>query len=199
MPQSPTLSLPSTSSSLIVRVRNREPEAWSRLTRLYGPLVYRWARQAGLQEADVADVLQNVFRAVATSIDDFRAEEGTSFRAWLWGITRNKLRDHFRHLAAHPTAPGGTDAYEMMQQLPDVSFDDLGDADPSLPDRTLLHRALHAIRGDFDERTWQAFWRLAVDGEPAADIGRALHMTPRAVRQAKYRVLQRLRSELESR
>lgn len=193
----PTESPPATSSSLIVRVRNREPDAWSRLARLYGPLVYRWARQAGLQEADVADVIQDVFRAVATNIDGFRADEGTSFRSWLWGIARNKLRDHFRQRASRPASIGGTDAYEQLQQIPDISFDDLGHADSSLLERGLLHRALKVIRGDFDERTWQAFWRLAVGGEPAAEIGRDLTMTPRAVRQAKYRVLRRLRSELE--
>jgi RNA polymerase sigma-70 factor, ECF subfamily len=187
----------STSLSLIARARDRDADAWRRLTLLYGPLVYSWCRQAGLQEADAADVVQDVFRAVATGIDGFRSGPDTSFRGWLWGIVRNKLSDHFRRRASQATSPGGTDAYERLQQIPEIPFDELGDSDPSTPERKLVHRALAVIRGDFDERTWQAFWRLAVGGESAAEIGDALDMTPRAVRQAKYRVLQRLRSELE--
>lgn len=197
MTQSPIETAGSTSSSLIARVRQRDPEAWRRLTLLYGPLVYRWVRQSGLQEADAADVVQEVFRAVADSIDGFRAGPDTSFRGWLWGVSRNKIRDHFRRSASSPTAAGGTDAYERLQQLSDASLDDLGQSEASLAARSLLHRGLDVIRGDFDERTWQAFWRLSAGNESAAEIGADLQMTPRAVRQAKYRVLRRLRSELE--
>ena len=48
----------STSSSLLMRVKGRDPDAWQRLVNLYGPLVYRWAREAGLQDSDAADVMQ---------------------------------------------------------------------------------------------------------------------------------------------
>ena len=51
----------STSASLLARVQADDSEAWSRLVRLYGPVVYRWARQAGLQPNDAADVAQAVF------------------------------------------------------------------------------------------------------------------------------------------
>ena len=27
-------------------------------------------------------------------------------------------------------------------------------------------RAVELVRGEFEERTWQAFWRVAVDGRP---------------------------------
>ena len=194
MTPAPLESAENTSSSLIARVRKRNADAWQRFTKLYGPLVYGWARRAGLQDADAADVTQDVFRAIAASIDSFQAGANTSLRGWMWGITRNKLHDHFRRRRAQPASPGGTDAYEQLQQLDDASPDELSDVDP---ERSLLHRALDLIRGDFDERTWQAFWRLAVGNESAAEIGSDLAMTPKAVRQAKYRVLRRLRSELE--
>jgi RNA polymerase sigma-70 factor (ECF subfamily) len=187
----------STSSSLIARIRQRDAEAWQRFTRLYGPLVYGWARQAGLQDADIADVMQDVFRAVADGVDGFQHGADRGFRGWMWGITRNKLHDHFRRRATHPASPGGTDAYEQLQQLPEIPPDEWGESNSSLPERSLLHRALDMIRGDFDEHTWQAFWRLAAGSESAAEIGSDLDMTPRAVRQAKYRILRRLRSELE--
>ena len=58
-------SIGSTSSSLLVRVKARDQEAWGRLVRLYGPLVAFWIRRAGLQDADARDVFQEVFAAVA--------------------------------------------------------------------------------------------------------------------------------------
>ena len=44
--------------------------------------------------------------------------------------------------------------------------------------------------------TWQAFWRSTVDGESATEIANDLGMTAGAVRQAKLRVMVRLREIL---
>ena len=60
----------------------------------------------------------------------------------------------------------------------------------------LFARAIALIRGEFEERTWAAFWRTVVEGQPAKDVGADLSMSPGAVRVAKSRVLHRLREEL---
>lgn len=65
-----------TRSSLLSRARLADPEAWRRLTTLYGPLVYRWARQSGMQPDDAADVMQEVFQAVTLNLAKFRPLEG---------------------------------------------------------------------------------------------------------------------------
>jgi RNA polymerase sigma-70 factor (ECF subfamily) len=187
----------STSSSLLGRVVAKEPEAWERMSRLYCPLVYRWARQQGLQDADAADVVQEVFRTVAMRIDTLhRDQPGDSFRGWLSTITRHKLGDHFRRAAGRANAAGGSDAQEQFQQHPDASADGSSNVSGFGVETSVVHRALEIIRPEFEDRTWQAFWRATVDGHPAADIAQDLDMTARAVRQAKYRVLQRLRREL---
>lgn len=187
----------STSSSLIFLAKGGQPRAWQRLVQLYTPMVYCWARRGGLRDSDAADVAQEVFLSVATTIGDFqRDQRSSSFRAWLWAITRNQLRLHYRRRAEEPEAAGGTDAAIQLQQHPDYLDHE---SDPSgLHGRKLLvHRALRLVRNDFSEHNWQAFWRLAVEGQSATEIADELDMTPSAVRQAKYRVLCRLREELE--
>lgn len=62
---------PSTSLSLLEQVKNNEPSGWERLAAIYGPIVYHWSRLAGLQPADSANVLQEVFRAVYLNIHAF--------------------------------------------------------------------------------------------------------------------------------
>ena len=188
----------STSSSLLRHVIARQPEAWEKLAHLYCPLVYKWARVRRLQDADAADIVGEVFKTVLARIDDFRRDKpGDSFRGWLWKITCNKLGDHFRRVATRPGAAGGSDAYQQFQQLPDMPAEDSVNFCGLVTDREVLHRMLELIRPDFEGKTWQAFWRLAADGDAAADIAQDLGMTAKAVRQAKYRVLQRLRKELE--
>ena len=59
-----------------------------------------------------------------------------------------------------------------------------------------MHRALELIRAEFEERTWQAFWRSAVEQQSTAEIAADLRLSPASVRQAKSRVLRRLRAIL---
>ena len=84
-------------------------------------------------------------------------------------------------------AAGGSAALEQMQEIPDQeapSSEAAAEVPPGIQS-DLVHRAIEIIRGDFEERTWQAFWRTAVDGQPAPQVADELDMTPRAVRQAK--------------
>jgi len=75
-----------TSLRLLVRAKAQDPAAWQRLVSLYGPLVERWCRQANLQDADGADVRQEIFLAVHRNIGQFRLEKtGDTFRGWLMG------------------------------------------------------------------------------------------------------------------
>jgi RNA polymerase sigma-70 factor (ECF subfamily) len=184
------------SSSLLVRVRSKDQAAWERLVRLYTPLVYRWCRQNGLQAADAADVGQEVFQAVARKIGDFRRDSPRdSFRGWLRVITRNKLTDYRRSLHARAVAAGGTEAEALLRQ----TAEDLPPPDPDSDAEELdllVRKTVELIRGEFEDRTWRAFWGMAIDGRPAADVASELGISANAVYLAKGRVLRRLREEL---
>lgn len=182
-----------TSLSLLERARGSDQEAWRRLVQLYSPLVFSWARRAGLGDADAADLVQEVWQAVAGALPRFRRDEhkGT-FRGWLWTVARNKVHDHFRKGACAPEAAGGTAAQQVLQSVPEQEPGD----DTGVQEHDLLHRALELIRPEFEERTWQAFWRLTVNGRSATEVGPELGMLPNAVHQARFRVLRRLREEM---
>jgi RNA polymerase sigma-70 factor (ECF subfamily) len=184
---------PTASTSLIQRLKANDEEAWQRLVHLYVPMVFAWCRQCGLQDPDGADIVQEVFRSVMRGIGQFRGgHANATFRGWLKTITRNKIRDHFRAGARAPAAAGGTDAQRRWMDLPD---DDEGPED-SKPLSALLRRALDLIRNEFEDRTWRAFWMTTIEEQPATEVARQLQISPAAARQAKYRVLRRLRQEV---
>ncbi len=188
----------STSRSLLSDARLAVPAAWERLVRLYAPLVASWCRRGGIAEQDVGDVLQDVFWAVARHLDRFHDERpNDTFRGWLAVITRNKVRDHFRRRTAEPVAAGGSEATRQLQQIHErhAFAEPLDATDDALVD-DLLNKALESIRGEFHERTWRAFWGVAVEGRAAADVAADLDMKPGTVRVAKSRILLRLRREL---
>jgi RNA polymerase sigma-70 factor (ECF subfamily) len=180
---------------LLERVRANDAEAWRRLVALYGPLVRFWCARGGVPEADGEDVAQEVFAAAAGSLGGFRRDRpGDSFRGWLRGVTRNQVLLYFRRNRGRPHAEGGSDAWERFQEvadpLPGPGEDEAAEA------AQLYLRALEQVRGDFDERTWRAFWRTAIDGRSPVDLTGELGMTPENIRQAKSRVLRRIRQDL---
>ena len=183
-------SIGSAASSLLDLVRAHDADAWRRFARLYGPLVYSWARQARLQPADAANAVQDVFLAVSQHIEAFRTDRpGDSFRGWLWSIARNKIRDHFRRLRQNPSSGmAPNDLIELPEQPPDASR--------QARESAIWRRGVDLVRAEFETRSWQAFWRTTVDGVETARVAEELEMTPQAVRQSRYRVLRRLRVAL---
>jgi RNA polymerase sigma-70 factor, ECF subfamily len=187
----------SISSTLLERVKSQQSEAWTRLAGLYGPVVYRWCRQSGVARDDAPDVVQEVFAAVALHIGGFRRDRpGDSFAAWLRTITRNKIRDFFRSRRGRPVALGGTDAQERFLQTPELEETTPSD-NPREVNGLVMAAGLELVRAEFEDRTWDAFYRTAIQGQSPAGVAIELGMSLQAVYQAKSRVLRRLRQELE--
>jgi RNA polymerase sigma-70 factor (ECF subfamily) len=165
---------------------------------LYGPLVSQWCRRKGLNDSEIADVAQDVFLAVHRAIAAFDpARPGATFRGWLWTITLNKIRERARREVG-PAAIGGSTALGRLAGLPDPACDAENEPEPSDPGAVarLVRRALDQIRPSVAPPTWEAFWRTAVLGRPAPQVAEELGLNPAAVRQAKSRVLRRLRGQL---
>ena len=84
------------------------------------------------------DALQEVLKAVATSLKKFQGGTEKEFWGWCYRIARNKLNDHFRQQYAdrsQPTAP------EDLWQMMDLSAQDR----PMTP----------AVRHDLDYLIWR--------------------------------------------
>jgi RNA polymerase sigma-70 factor (ECF subfamily) len=181
--------------SLLERVRAHDPQAWRRLVDLYRPLVLSWCGRAGVNATDAEDVAQETFTSAAANLERFhRDRPGDTFRGWLRAITRNHILLLFRRNRGHPQAAGGADALQQLQEVPDPLHEPGEDEAVELGQ--LYLRAVELVRGEFEERTWQAFWRTAIDDREPAAVAEELGMTPNNIRQAKSRVLRRLRQEV---
>jgi RNA polymerase sigma-70 factor (ECF subfamily) len=182
---------------LLERVQGDDREGWQRLVALYTPLVLWWCRRNGLDPTDAEDVAQEVFKTVVAKVGDFTpAGSGGSFRRWLYSITHHKLGDHYRRRRHAAPAAGGSSAQEFLRQLPAAPDSDSA-ADAEASERAILCRhAMELVRGEFEPRTWEAAWRLAVDNQCPADVAADLGVSVSTVYSAKSRVLSRLREEL---
>ena len=185
-----------TSVTLLKRAMRGEEAAWRRLVGIYSPLIYARCRTVGLTSGDAGDVVQEVFSSVFLALPKFRRERPQDgFRRWLRTIARNAAVDVMRRRRRETLAEGGAEGQARLEQIADPFADEsaFSDKDPGVS--LVVHQALELFRADYEERSWQAFWRTTVEDQPSTDVARELGLSPGAVRQAKYRILVRLREE----
>jgi RNA polymerase sigma-70 factor (ECF subfamily) len=187
---------PITRPSLLVRIRDaRDREAWSQFVRVYVPLIYRFVLRSGLQDADAADVTQEVLQAVARACKrlDYDPQRGR-FRSWLLTVVRSKLGDFVTDQRKQERGTGDTDMIVRLDNVPAREADDARWEQDY--ERHVFTWAAQQVRGDFTEPTWQAFWQSAVEGKSGKDVAEGLGMSIGAVYIAKSRVLARLKEQI---
>jgi RNA polymerase sigma-70 factor (ECF subfamily) len=186
---------PSTRVTLLARLREtRDSEAWRTFVDLYTPLVYRFCRTRGLQDADARDVTQQVLAIVHRSIGRFEYNrERGRFRNWLGAVSAHEISRHQRK-DRRPGKGAGDGLGNVLAELESSAVD------PAWVEEFngyIFRCALDRVRPDFDALVWQAFdltWLKDVKPRDAAEL---LGKPAAWIYKARYRVIERLRKELE--
>jgi RNA polymerase sigma-70 factor (ECF subfamily) len=186
--------VPETRASLLLRIRNpRDQSAWAVFLQIYQPLIFRLARQKGVQDADAREVTQDVLMAVAGSIERWEADPiRGSFRGWLATITRNIVVNYLIRESRHPRGTGDRDLERWLAERPDPASEESALFDRE-EERQIFYWASEKIRSEFRETTWQAFWLTAVEGRDAQSVAHELKINAGIVYVARSRVMKRLR------
>jgi RNA polymerase sigma-70 factor (ECF subfamily) len=188
--------IPATRASLLVRLRNaRDGAAWGEFVNLYGPLLYGYARKQGLQDADAADLGQEVLTAVAGAIGrlEYDPRRGT-FRNWLFTVMRRKLANWRESVNAR--GRGDAAMQRLLEQCEAPA--ELEAEWEAQWQRRLVAWACAEVRRQVADTTWQAFWKTAVEDLPGQQVAAELGLSVAAVYQARSRVLVRMRGLVQS-
>lgn len=180
-----------TRPSLLLRIRDPQDEqSWQVFVELYGPLIHRYARNLRLQEADAADVCQEVLSQVARSIRGFQYQpERGRFRDWLGTVTRNRVNRYFKRVADKSKPIDEELADELYAPEQDSEWNDAFHTH-------VLKAAMDRVRPHFEEKTWEAFRLVWLEHQLAPAIADQLAIPVAGVYLAKSRVLARLREEV---
>ncbi|MCI0683735.1 MAG: sigma-70 family RNA polymerase sigma factor [Gemmataceae bacterium] len=190
--------IPATRASLLVRLRDSgDAAAWTEFIDLYGALVYNYARKQGLQDADAADLGQEVLRGVAAAVGrlEYDPRRGL-FRNWLFTLVRRRLSDWRAAQRRGPCGSGDPATRHVLEQVqaPPVDHEAW---EAEWQDRVFAW-ACAQVRRDVTDSTWKAFWRTAMDGHPTQSVAADLGLTAAAVYLARHRVLARLKELVRS-
>jgi len=186
-----------TRETLILRLRDPEDDAsWTEFAEIYTPLLYGYCKERGIQQADAADIVQDVMRSVALAMRRFEYDPKIGkFKGWLFTAVRHAIGRHFKNLNRRPLTPADSQFIEMLESTPEESEQVDWERDYQ---RELLKWALEKVKPEFAERIWKAFEQTALRGRDPGEVAAEIGMSKNAVAIAKFRVTRRLKEKAES-
>ena len=191
-----------TRRTLLTRLKSwDDSEGWREFFDRYGKLIYRFAMQAGLSDAESQDVVQETLLAVAKLMPGFRYDPAKgSFRRWLFNQARWRIADAFRARQhadrVHPSSNDSSTGTAEMERVPDGSAEKLEAAWNSEWRENQLARALERVKASVSERQYQMFHLFTVQGWSMEEIICTLKVNRAQVYMAKMRVSKLVKAEL---
>lgn len=144
--------------------------AWGEFVRIYGDQVIRWCRGCGLQDADAADVAQDVLVRFWKQAAKFTHDPSRRFRGYLRQILTSALADWSARRGEKPCADEA--GLAAIESLP--ARDDLIARIEQAYDTELLELAMREVESRVKPHTWQAFQLLAIERLPGEEVARRL-------------------------
>jgi len=187
-----SIPFPETRHSLILRLADAsDVAAWEQFAASYEPVIYRLARYRGFQDADAADLVQEVL--VARAVERWQSDrERGRFRDWLYTIAKNFMLKALTRRKHRPLESGDSGVAEWLANQTDPTADETAAFDGEY-ERAVFGWAAERVRGQVRDKTWLAFCRTSIEGCSIPATAAELEMTPGSVHIARCSVLGRLR------
>ncbi|MEM6689552.1 MAG: sigma-70 family RNA polymerase sigma factor [Planctomycetota bacterium] len=185
-----------TSESLLYSLKT-SPESfvWDNFVNKYQPLITKWCRSWGLQDADCHDAAQEVLLRLCKALKQFDYDPSKSFRAWLKTVTRRCVSTQNKRLLRAGRGEGGSEVLERLNSV--EAQDDLVKRIDDDYSQELANLALLRVRTKVHPRTWDAFRLTTQEGMAGKEVAQKLNMQVAHVYVAKSEVLKALRNEVQ--
>ena len=182
---------------MILRLQNAaDVAAWEEFAQLYGPVIFRVARQRGFQTADADNLIQEVWMAVAKSLSRWlERDDRGSFRAWLLRIAHNEAVDILTERATRTLGHDGSHGERLLQRL--SVRNTLSVSIEREYELAVFRRAAEHVQQAVSERTWLAFVRTEVEGVSVQRTAKELGTTAGNIYVSRSRVMARIRAFVE--
>ncbi len=167
---------------VLVKKAKQDITAFEELYQRYVQAVYKYFYNRTGNRFEAEDLTEQTFMAAMEGIIQYR-ERGV-FAAWLFSIARKKAADHFRRKTNKPLQ-------EIHEEIP-VNSDFLNDII-----LTECQRAITTIFQSLPEKEKELIRLRYVADLSFASIGQLLHRSEGSVKKATYRIIQRMRVQLE--
>ena len=180
-----------TRPSLLLRIRNpTDGRAWGEFDAIYRPLLIRYARARGLDDATSEDVAQLCLAAVHEHIGGFDYDPSRGkFKGYLRTLVNNRFRNLLRDNRDERAQTQDFNRPQEREQSAEELFD-------SVWQEELLRHAMKQVREEVEPATFEAFVAYAVEEQPIEAVCTSFNMNANQVHAIKYRMTKRLAAKM---
>src|SRR6266404_5907705 len=203
-----------TRPSLLDRLKTGDDtESWQEFYRIYGKLVRDFAIQAGLNDTDADEVVQETAIAMARHLPEFRYDPKVCrFKTWLLNQASWRIKDQLKKRQRATAFTGETPANAgtmhdvpadeasrtaTINRVPDPNAENLDALFETEWRKNLLATALERVRGNFSLKQFQVFDLIVQKEWPAADVARSLGVSLASVYVTKHRIVTAVKREIK--
>lgn len=184
-----------TSTSLLQRLGQHEPQAWEDFATKYVWVMRSALRTLRIHPADIDDVLQDSCLRVFQNIHRYQHRGQGSFRAWLKAIARSCWLQ-----AVRKSAYRARSECKVVDLTSNLSEEALGSIDMQIDlliEQELLDFAIARTRSSFNELTWRTYQLAAIEQLSGKEVANLLGISVDSVYKNKERFETKLQEELQ--
>jgi len=174
----------------------RDHEAWVDFVTRYDPVIRFSCRRYRLGADTTEELCQQVWIDLARRMRSFRYDPGRTFRGWLRRLCQSRAIDLLRKKKADAVLSLEDHPAELCLRDASAKIDA---EESTATERPLLlqlaEEVQDAVRRRVDDRTWQVFWNIAVEGQSVREASDAAGISYYAAFAAQKRVGRMLREE----
>lgn len=193
-----------TRSSMVRGLKDwNDDKHWSAFVGLYSKLIFSVARQAGLNEEEAEDVVQETTLTVAKKMQEFEYDrERCSFKGWLMRCTQLRIVDQLRKRQANTrpdlTRQDNGDRTGTLNSIPDSSPLPLETIWENEWKKSIVEVALERLKDRLKPEHIQLFYLTMVQNLGVRKVAAMLDVTSAHVYLVRHRVAKLVKQEIES-
>ncbi len=199
-----------TRPSLLNRLKTGDNvQSWEEFYRVYGKLVRDFAVQAGLNDTEADEVVQETTIAMNRHLPEYRYDPKVCrFKTWLLNQASWRIKDQlkkrkpelFRASGGPPSATPGEDTARTatIHRVPDPGSADLDVLFETEWRKNLFAVALERVKDKFGLKQYQIFDLLVVKEWAAADVAKSLGVSLTNVYVTRHRVSAAVKKEVKN-
>jgi len=197
-----------TRPSLLNRLKSSEDtESWNEFYRIYGKLVRDFALQAGLNDTEADEAVQETAIAMSRHLSEFRYDpKGCRFKTWLLNQASWRIKDQLKKRRKEPSGNRAglsvatadeTAQTATIHRVSDPAAVDLDKLFEAEWRSNLFALALDRVRGKFSLKQFQIFDLLVLKEWAGKDVAQSLGISLANVYVTRHRISAAIAREIK--